>query len=208
MKGKPKGLEIGWVLLDTHYLYRSQWHHLRQDRVRLPSGEIIVYTYQEHAGFVMVVPVTVEGNVVLIRTYRYTVDDWVWELPAGGLGNRPGQPLLEVAQEELAEEVGGVAEAWSYHGWFYIANGTADIVGHVFLATGVRLVLSPHRENTEVMQVHVVPIEEALQMARDGRMRDGESALALLRLEPELREMAAHAGRIPHEETFRLAGRE
>ncbi len=186
-KGKPEGLKIGWQLLETRYLYRSQWHHLRQDRVRLPGGEVIVYTYQEHAGFVMIAPVTVDGRVVLIRTYRYTVDDWVWELPAGGLGNRPGQPLLQVAQEELAEEVGGVAEQWSYHGWFYIANGTADIVGHIFLATGVRLVLSPKRENTEVMQVHLMSISDALAMARDGRMRDGESALTLLRLEPQLR---------------------
>ncbi len=188
-RGKPEGLKIGWELLDTRYLYRSQWHHLRQDRVRLPSGEIIVYTYQEHAGFVVIVPVTVEGEVVLIRTYRYTVDDWVWELPAGGLGNRAGQPLIQVAQEELAEEVGGVATDWSYHGWFYIANGTADIVGHIFLATGVRLTLPPRRENTEFIQVHRVSIPEALAMARDGRMRDGESALTLLRLEPQLQQL-------------------
>ncbi len=183
---KYVGARLGWQVLNTRYLYLSPWHKLRQDRVRLPGGGEITYTYQEHAGFVSIVPVTPMGEVVLIRTYRYTVDNWVWEVPAGGLGNRPGQSLWQVAQEELAEEVGGVAEHWEYKGWFYIANGTADIVGHLFLATGVRLTLPTQHENTEVIQIHRVPIETALRMARDGRMRDGESALALLRLEPEL----------------------
>ncbi len=185
---KPRALQLGWNVLETRYLYKSPWHYLRQDRVRLPGGEEITYTYQEHAGFGSIVPVTDTGHIVLIRTYRYTVDDWVWEIPAGGLGNRPGQALLDVAQEELAEEVGGVARHWAYQGWFYIANGTADIVGHLFLATGVELVLRPRRENTEVMEVHLVPVAEALAMARDGRIRDGESAFALMRVEPHLRE--------------------
>ncbi len=187
---KYVGAHLGWQVLNTRYLYLSPWHRLRQDRVRLPGGEEITYTYQEHAGFVSIVPVTRAGEVVLIRTYRYTVDDWVWEVPAGGLGNRPGQSLWQVAQEELAEEVGGVADNWEYKGWFYIANGTAHIVGHLFLATGVELTLPTRHENTEVIQIHRVPVETALLMARDGRMRDGESALALLRLEPELRAIA------------------
>ncbi len=188
-KPKYRAPALGWDLLSTRYLYRSPWHHLRQDRVRLPDGHVITYTYQEHAGFVAIVPVTDEGHVILIRTYRYTVDDWVWEIPAGGLGNRPGQALVEVAKEELAEEVGGIARQWEYVDWFYIANGTANIVGHLFLATGVTLVSSPRREATEIMAVHRVPITEALAMARDGRMRDGESALALLRLEPRLKSL-------------------
>ena len=187
---KPRGSRLGWELLHTRYLYLSPWHRLRQDRVRLPGGEVITYTYQEHAGFVAIVPVTVEGDLVLIRCYRYTVDDWVWEIPAGGLGNRPGQSLLEVAQEELEEEIGGVAETWHYKGWFYIANGTANIVGHLFLATGVRLERPTRHENTEVIQIHRVPVDVALEMARTGQMRDGESALALLRLEPELRALS------------------
>ncbi len=48
-----------------------------------------------------VLPVTTDGQVVMIRSYRYTVDDWCWELPAGGLGDKPGVPLVEVAQQEL-----------------------------------------------------------------------------------------------------------
>lgn len=188
---KPRAITAGWTLLSTRYLYRSPWHHLRQDVVRLPNGQVTTFTYQEHAGFVAIVPVTDDGRVVLIHTYRYPVDDWVWEIPAGGLGNRPGQALLEVAQEELAEEVGGVARRWEYVDWFYIANGTANIVAHVFLALGVQLIKPPRHESTEQIRVHLVPVEEALAMARDGRMRDGESALALLRLEPRLRGLTA-----------------
>ncbi len=193
---KPLARWLGWHILETRYLYRSPWHRLRQDRIRLPDGDMITYTYQEHAGFVAIVPVTHSGELVLIRTYRYTVDDWVLEIPAGGLGNRPGQPLLQVAQEELAEEVGGVAEHWEYIDWFYTANGTTSAVGHLFLATEVTLSLPPRRENTEVMDVVRLSVREALHKARSGEMRDGESALALLRLEPRLMRMVNYARKI------------
>ncbi len=192
---KPLAQHLGWRILETRYLYRSPWHHLRQDRIRLPNGELITYTYQEHAGFVAIVPVTTSADIVLIRTYRYTVDDWVLEIPAGGLGNRPGQPLLQVAQEELAEEVGGIAEHWEYIDWFYTANGTTNAVGHLFLATDVELTQAPRRENTEVMEIVRLPVEEVLMMARSGRIRDGESAMALMRLETRLREIENHARR-------------
>ena len=62
----------------------------------------------------------------MIRSYRYTVDDWCWELPAGGLGDKPGVPLVEVAQQELAEETGGISQIIEEVGWFYTMNGTSS----------------------------------------------------------------------------------
>ncbi len=184
--GKPNGRRVGWHLLDTRYLYESTWHSLRQDTVRLPNGREITFTYQEHPGFVSVVPVTPDGRIVLIRSYRYTVDAWCWEVPAGGLGNRPGQRLEDVAREELAEEAGASCEALRYLGWLYAAVGTSDAVHHIFLATGVRLDGTPELEETEVIEVHQVPIAEALRMARAGEIKDSQSAIALLLSEPYL----------------------
>ncbi|NOZ29199.1 MAG: NUDIX hydrolase [Chloroflexi bacterium] len=183
---KPNGRRVGWHLLSTRYLYESQWHNLRQDQVRLPNGREITFTYQEHPGFVTVVPVTPEGEIVLIRSYRYTVDAWCWEVPAGGLGNRPGQSLEDVAREELAEEAGASCQALLYLGWLYAAVGTSDAVQHIFLATGVRLDGAPHCEETEVIEVHRVPVEEALRMARSGEIKDTQSLVALLLSEPHL----------------------
>ena len=183
---KPLGASLGWQRLATTRPYQSRWHNLRQDTVRLPSGEEITYTYQEHPGFITVVPVTSDGQVVLIRSYRYTVDDWCLELPAGGLGDNQGVPLIDVARQELVEETGGIAQVIDEVGWFYSMNGTSSARCTIFLARGVVLSESTQLEPTEQSEVHLVPIAQALQMARDGRITDGDSAHSLLRCEAHL----------------------
>jgi GrpB-like predicted nucleotidyltransferase (UPF0157 family) len=183
---KPLGASLGWELLGTTRPYESRWHNLRRDEVRLPGGEEIVYTYQEHAGFVTVLPVTPAGQVVMIRSYRYTVDDWCWELPAGGLGDKLGYSPEEVARQELREETGADCLEMREIGWFYSMNGTSTARCTFFLATGVQLNGLPELEATELSDVHLMPLEQALQMARDGRITDADSALVLLRCEPIL----------------------
>jgi GrpB-like predicted nucleotidyltransferase (UPF0157 family)/8-oxo-dGTP pyrophosphatase MutT (NUDIX family) len=187
LNDKPLGAGLGWDLLGTTRPYESRWHNLRRDEVRLPGGEEIVYTYQEHAGFVTVLPVTGDGQVVMIRSYRYTVDDWCWELPAGGLGDKAGFAPEEVARQELREETGADCLEMRRIGWFYAMNGTSNARCTYFLATGVQITGRPQLEATEHSEVHLLPLEQAVQMARDGRITDADSALVLLRCEPILR---------------------
>jgi ADP-ribose pyrophosphatase len=91
----------------------------------------------------------------------------------------------ELAQRELLEEVGGRTSTLRYIGQFYTSNGISNEVAYVYLARGVTLG-ETNREPTEVMEIHLVPIEEALRMARKGEILDGPSALALLWCEPLL----------------------
>jgi ADP-ribose pyrophosphatase len=112
------------------------------------------------------------------------VADWCYEVPAGGLS--PGLTPEEVAERELLEETGGTAAELRYIGRFYTSNGISNEVAYVYLATGVELG-EAHPEPTELIEVRLVPIEEALCMAREGEITDGPSALALLWCEPMLR---------------------
>ncbi len=106
------------------------------------------------------------------------------EVPAGGMS--PDLTPEEVARRELLEEVGGGAAILRFVGQFYTSNGISNEVAYVYLATGVELG-ETHREPTELMEVRLVPVEEALRMAREGDITDGPSALALLWCEPMLR---------------------
>lgn len=196
---KPLGQALGWQRLSTTRPYQSHWHNLRRDQVRLPDGQEITYTYQEHPGFVIVVPVTRDGQIVLIRSYRYTVDDWCWELPAGGLGDKAGVTPEAVARQELMEETGAQCLEMRQIGWFYVANGTTSARCTVFLATGVEITSRPELEATEQCEVHLAPIAKALQMARDGRITDGDSALALLRCEAQLAERGRRVEVAPYD---------
>ena len=172
-----------WETLDSRYLWESQWYNLRQDRVRTQSGHEFTYTLVDHPGAVWVVPVTADDQVVLVRQYRHTVDDWCYEVPAGGLS--PGLSPEEVAHRELSEEVGGTATELRFVGRFYTSNGISNEVAYVYLATCVELG-EAQPEATELMEVRLVPIEEALRMAREGEVTDGPSALALLWCQPLL----------------------
>ena len=91
-----------WETLSSKKIYENQWYALRQDQVRTHTGKQITYTYMEHPGAVAVVPVTADQKIVLIRSYRYTVNDWCWEIPMGG---RENKDLETDARKELFEEI-------------------------------------------------------------------------------------------------------
>lgn len=182
---KANSRTYGWERLRTTYPYTYRMFRIREDLVRWPDGAVMPYAYVEAPGAVWIVPVTRDGKVVLIRQFRYTVDDWCWEVPAGGFHDFTGDPV-ELARQELEEEVGGIAEEWTYVGSFRPGVSLFDEICHIVLARDVRMDREPHREPGELIEVHPVPARRALEMARSGEIVDGHSALALLRCEPYL----------------------
>lgn len=182
---KPNGVRLGWERLETTYPFDYPMFRVRKDIVRWPDGHVAPYAYVEAVGAVWVVPVTSEGNVVLIRQFRYTMDAWCWEVPAGGFHDFQGSPM-DLARRELAEEVGGTSRDWRYVGSFRPGNSIIDELCHIVLAQGVHLDREPRREAGELIEIHEVPACKALEMARSGDIADGHSALALLRCEPHI----------------------
>ena len=166
-----------FTTLSQEIVWSCPWYQVRQDEILLPGGQRGVYNIVQKAPAVWILPVTVDNQIVLIKSYRYTVDDWCWEIPAGSV--KTGQSLTVAAREELLEEVGGTAVSLEYIGQSYIANGICNEVGHFFLAVGVSLGKTRH-EPAEVMQVHVKPIPEVLQMAQNNQISDAPSAYVIL----------------------------
>ncbi|MFK7802542.1 MAG: NUDIX domain-containing protein [Anaerolineae bacterium] len=172
---KVKSSKIAW---------ECPWYQVRQDEIVLPNGNDAVYNVVTRPeGAVFVIPVLPSGEIVLIRHYRHTVGEWLWEVPAGGI--KAGQSPKEAAIDELAEEVGGLSDSLSYLGQFYTAVGFCDETCHIFLATGVKLGTT-NREPLEFMEMVPTDSKKAFEMARNGTMKDALSALALLWAEPHL----------------------
>lgn len=183
---KPNSEAAGWHRLGTKRPYTHRIINVRQDHVLVAGQHEIHYAYLESAGAVWVVPVTPDGQIVLIKQYRYSVDEWTWEVPAGGMHDHEGDPE-SLAHRELAEEVGGEADRMQYLGWFYGGVAITNSQCHVFVAHNTRFTLEQQLEGAETLEVHLTSIDEALHKARTGKMRDGRSALALLWSEPHLR---------------------
>lgn len=129
-----------------------------------------------HPGAVVIVPV-LDDNLVMIRNYRVAVDARLWEFPAGKLES--GELPERAAARELEEETGYSAKSLRKLGEFYTSPGFADELMHAFVADG----LTPCGQRLEAgedIAVEIVSRREALQMAHDGRLRDGKSIAALL----------------------------
>lgn len=177
----------GWQRLATDYPHSFRMFRVRRDQARWPDGQVRTFSYVETPGAVWVVPVTADGQVVLIRQFRYMLDDWQWEVPAGGFHDFTGGPV-ELAKHELEEEIGGSCDDLRYIGSFNTGASTFEELAHIVLARDVRLDREPQREPAEIIEVRLMSTERALEMARNGEMADGHSALALLRCEPYLKE--------------------
>lgn len=165
------------ITLSSENAWSCPWFTVRRDEVILPDGQTGTYNVIDKSACVFIVPLTAEGNIILIHHYRYPIKQWCWELPAGG--QKEGKTLEKSAKDELLEEVGGVAKYWTHVGNFFPSNGIMNEEAHVFLATGV--VCGEHaREPLEIMEVHVKPVEEVIKMVKAGKMSDASSALSIL----------------------------
>ncbi|MCC7368512.1 MAG: NUDIX hydrolase [Chloroflexi bacterium] len=173
-----------WEVLGTEYLLKSPWRHVRQDQVRLHTGDEIVYTYLETTDAAFVVPLTTDGKVVVIRQFRLPARAWTWEVVGGMIA--AGEPPIAAAERELREEVGGVGGRLVPLGSYYACAGSLSSRHHAFLGLDVELV-DPALEPMELIERVLLDPDDAFARARDGRIDDAQSALALLMAEPHIR---------------------
>jgi ADP-ribose pyrophosphatase len=157
--------------------------HLSVDTVRLPDGSQRELEFIHHAGASAVLPVVgrldePDPDVLLVHQYRYASGGWLYEVPAG-MPSRPGEPWEEVARRELEEETGWRAGRLVPLTRIFTTPGFTDEVIHLFLATE----LEPGTvklDEDEFVEVVRVPLSQALEWVRDGRIVDGKSVATLL----------------------------
>lgn len=173
--------------LNSRVIYKNPWIQVEQHEVEVrASGRRFPYTYLSSRPSVMVVALTVEGKIVLVRQYRYPRREFAYELPGGGTrGNTPRQ----AARQELEQETGYRAARWRKAGEFVVYCGLSDEICHVFVATGLRAG-NQALEETEHMSVHEVSRRRLESMIRSGEFRDG-MGLAALRVAAEKLDLEA-----------------
>ncbi|MBI1823105.1 MAG: NUDIX hydrolase [Nitrospirae bacterium] len=129
-----------------------------------------------HPGAAAVVPLTEDGNVVLIYQYRYAAGGYLYEIPAGKLHS--GEDPLECAKRELKEETGYEAETFQKLLSFLTTPGFCDEVIHIYLAESLTLG-SQNLEESEVLEVKKMPLDKALEMIKTGQIQDGKTIIGL-----------------------------
>ncbi len=172
-----------YEVLKNETVFKGRIFSLVRDTVAMPGGGDSVREVIRHVGAVCVAAVDDEGRVVMVRQYRHPVGGYLWELPAG-LRDADGEPPLETAKRELAEEAGLAAERWSLLVSSYSTPGFCDEQVLIYLAEGLSEAQRPGGfvvEHEELdMTVDRVPLDHAVQRVFDGGIRNGSAVIGVL----------------------------
>ncbi len=161
------------ILLD-----RPPWLRVLADDIELPDGRRVDgYLRLETSDHVVVVPVTDDGRLVLLRSYKRGPDAVDLQPPAGMIER--GEEPAATAERELLEETGHAATAWISLGRYVLAGNLGAGWANIFLATGCHRVAAPSPGDLEEQEVVLLPMEEVRRRWRDGGLLQLGSVAAL-----------------------------
>jgi ADP-ribose pyrophosphatase len=171
-----------WKTLESRQIFKNPWIKLHEDKVKTPSGKIMLYSWYESADVVVVVPFLDESTLVMIKQYRYPLHKALLEFPAGHIENEENPK--DTAVRELAEETGyhskEIEHVYTYHP---SVSKTRQVV-YVFkakeLTTEEQGVGSLRHESTEDIKVEKIKVKELAQMITDKKIENAGTLIAYL----------------------------
>lgn len=173
-----------WITHSSKEIYTNPWITLTEHDVTNPGGGKSVYGKVHYRNLAIgIIPLDENLNTWLVGQYRYTLEEYSWEIPMGG--GPIGIDKLESAKRELKEETGLTAEKWSSIIKIHTSNSVSDEVGFAYLAQGLTEGETEFEE-TEQLEVLKLPFKEAIKMCDDGKITDSLSVAAIYRLEKML----------------------
>jgi ADP-ribose pyrophosphatase len=168
--------------LSSRRIYTGRVLNLDIDQVRFPDGSTGELEMIRHSGASAVLPFLSDPagedpQILLIKQYRYAAEAFLYEVPAGRLD--PGEDPEACARRELLEETGCKAEHIEPLYWFYTTPGFTDEKIHAFIAVGIEQG-EAGREPDEFLTVETMTLSRALELIRQGEIRDAKTALTIL----------------------------
>ena len=163
--------------LDSEAVFDGALLHVRRDRVSLPDGSTGTREYIVHPGAVAILPLFDDGRILLERQYRYPLGQVLIEIPAGKID--PGETTETTAKRELLEETGYVAAQWSYMTTIHPICAYTNERVEIWLARGLKDEGGQRLDPGEFLETFTLPVAEALEWVRDGRVSDVKTIIAI-----------------------------
>ena len=165
-------------MLHTQELYAGRIIHVRRDEVLLPNGHTSIREVVEHPGGVGILALEEDGNVLLVRQYRYAFGRTLLEIPAGK--RERGEDPLTTARRELREEIGATAEEWTPLGSLIASPGCYAERLYLYKAEGLTFTRQQLDED-EFLEVRFFPFEEVVEKCLSGQLQDAKTVAAVLK---------------------------
>ncbi len=168
-----------FIVKKRDILHKGVVFDLIVDHIEYPSGNGSVREVAKHPGGAVVVPVFDNGDVLLIKQYRYPIDKVIYELPAGKLNN--GEDPEQCARREMEEETGYKADRFEKLTAFYTTPGFCTEILHIYLATGLQELASGQRleEGEASITIEKFPLKRTLELIESEEIVDGKTIVGL-----------------------------
>ncbi len=179
---KPHDLDHNpWKCKSTRMIYENPWIKVEEDQVTRPNGSEGIYGRVHFKNKAIgIIPIDDKQNTWLVGQFRYTLNEYSWEIPMGGV------PLnadtLEGAKRELKEETGLSAELWTQILKIHTSNSVTDEYGFVFIAEELSQG-EMEWDETEELLIKKLPLSEAIEMVMRGEITDSLSIAGLLKVD-------------------------
>lgn len=148
------------------------------DQVELEDGTKAIRELVKHPGGVCVLPLDEEGNVYMVKQFRYPFKQALYELPAGKL--EFGEDHRACGIRELKEETGATADSVEYLGCIYPTVAYDTEIIHMYLARGLHFG-KQHLDDGEFLDVIKLPFDKVFEMAMNGELPDAKTQTAVLK---------------------------
>ena len=163
--------------LTSERIYEGAILNLRRDKVTVKEGRTSYREIVEHNGGVVILGVTPEGKIPMIKQYRKATRQVMFELPAGKL--EKGEDPMEAALREFKEETGYTAGSMRLISSFYPTVGYSEEILHIYFANDLKAGATEFDDN-ESIDIEEYKPEELFKLIDAGGMNDGKTLIALL----------------------------
>ncbi|MDD3922491.1 MAG: NUDIX hydrolase [Endomicrobiaceae bacterium] len=146
------------------------------DVVLLPNNQKATREYIDHPGAVAVIPFLNKKDIILVKQFRYPINKITYEIPAGKLDKK--ESLIKCVKRELKEETGYSAKKIKKLLSFWPTPAFSNEVLHIYIATE----LSSGKncpDDDEFVENVIISYKEALQMVKNGKIKDSKTIIAL-----------------------------
>ena len=164
-------------MITTEVVYKGGFLDVRRDEVLLPNGETGTREWINHPGAVVIIPILPNGEIALIKQFRYAAGSEFIELPAGKLDE--GEEPKACALRELEEEIGYRAERMQFIANIYPAIGFANEIMSIYLAESLKKT-NYNRDKDEFIELIPTKMEEALNLVWENKITDVKTIIGLL----------------------------